>query len=401
MPNTETYMTTLIESIIELLDIPDSYYRKAEDRYQSLGSWFNRENSPLADYAPDVYVQGSFRYGTVIRPLLAGEVYDLDLVCQIEESKTERSQKSLKHLIGDDVKAYAETHSFKEEAEEKKRCWRLNYADDNLGFHMDILPAVPEDEFLIQRLIDFGVPGEMAVGSVAITDREHSTYSGISHIWPQSNPRGFAMWFEGRMREVASARILRLVENRAYASVDAVPSFEWKTPLQRVIQLLKRHRDVMFRPNPDLAPISMIITTLATHAYDAETNVYEALLNVVQRMPDFVATSKPWVPNPVNPSVPPASVGEDFADKWNDMPKLREAFYMWHDQVLSDVSQLGRELRSERSAELTSKSFGIKLQSKHTGTLDRVAAPAVAVGGASPRPVTQISSAPQPWRHDG
>jgi hypothetical protein len=399
MSQTDKYMTTLVESVIELLDIPESYYRKAEDRYQSLGRWFNREGSPLEGYAPHVYVQGSFRYGTVIRPLLAGEVYDLDLVCQIEESKSERSQKSLKHLIGDDVKAYAEAHSFKEEAEEKKRCWRLNYADDDLGFHMDILPAVPEDGILIERMIDYGVPRSMAEKSVAITDNEHPNYSRIEPVWPQSNPRGFAMWFEGRMREVASPRILRLVENRAYASVDAVPSFEWKTPLQRVIQLLKRHRDVMFQPNPKLAPISMIITTLATHAYDAETDVYAALLNVVTRMPEFVRTSKPWVPNPVNPPVPPAYAGEDFADKWNDNPKLRDAFMMCHVQLLSDVSELGRHLKSERSTEVASKAFGVQLRSEHRGALDRIAAPAV-VAGSTSKPVTQISSAPQPWRQD-
>ena len=38
---------------------------------------------------------------------------------------------------------------------------------------------------------------------------------------------------------------MRLVESRAYAKVDDVPPYEWKTPLQRSIQIMKRHRDVM------------------------------------------------------------------------------------------------------------------------------------------------------------
>ena len=48
----------------------------------------------------------------------------------------------------------------------------------------------------------------------------------------------------------------QLVERRLYASVEDVPPYEWKTPLQRSIQILKRHRDVMFRDEPRRAPRS-------------------------------------------------------------------------------------------------------------------------------------------------
>ena len=39
--------------------------------------------------------------------------------------------------------------------------------------------------------------------------------------------------------------------------------------------LLKRHRDTMFRHKLDVAPISMIITNLAAHAYGGETDLAE------------------------------------------------------------------------------------------------------------------------------
>ena len=55
---------------------------------------------------------------------------------------------------------------------------------------------------------------------------------------------------------------------------------EKKSPLQRVVQILKRHRDLMFNGD-ESKPISIIITTLAARAYNKETDVLDALVNVV------------------------------------------------------------------------------------------------------------------------
>jgi hypothetical protein len=61
----------------------------------------------------------------------------------------------------------------------------------------------------------------------------------------------------------------------ASGAPEDVPTYELKTPLQRAIQLLKRHRDVMFVDNLDVAPISMILTNLAGHAYGGEAESTE------------------------------------------------------------------------------------------------------------------------------
>ena len=65
------------------------------------------------------------------------------------------------------------------------------------------------------------------------------------------------------MGTFAGVRRRELVQRRLYAAVEDVPTYELKTPLQRAVQLLTRHRDVMFADNPDVAPISMILTNLA------------------------------------------------------------------------------------------------------------------------------------------
>jgi hypothetical protein len=124
---------------------------------------------------------------------------------------------------------------------------------------------------------------------VAITDRRHPRYRLISPDWLSSNPRGFAAWFEQR---AALGRSRLLAEGQVRAAVEDVPPYEWKTTLQRSIQLLKRHRDVMFFRDPDLAPISMIITNLAAQAYGGERDLAEALQNIVEKMPNFVRAKR-------------------------------------------------------------------------------------------------------------
>ena len=387
-----SYMNKLLDFLVELLDIPPSHYQKAADRYLSLAEWLHRRDSKVAGLSPDVYLQGSFRYGTVIRPLLASEEYDLDLVCQIILSKSAATQKCVKHLVGDEIKAYAEAHSFNEPAEEKPRCWRLNYADD-VSFHMDILPCVPEDVAYIQQLALLGVPPEFAAHAVAITDKRHRNYELINSDWPSSNPRGFAEWFESRLRPYARQKIASLVANRAYASIDKVPPYEWKTILQRCIQILKRHRDVMFKDSPEWKPLSMIITTLATQSYNGESELFEALTNILEQMPNHIRSSQPRVPNPLNPK-------EDFADRWARDSRFEDNFKLWHRQAKADVANLpqliGRVPERVRSVR---QKFRVDL----TGDMQRKLEVMSAVPTPhiiTSAPAVHIATPPRPWRRN-
>jgi hypothetical protein len=155
----------------------------------------------------------------------------------------------------------------------------------------------------------------------------------LTKNWLSSNPRGFARWLGERTRVYAQARLRALVEMRKFASVEDAPPYQWETPLQRSIQLLKRHRDVMFRDTPELAPISMIITNLATHAYSGEADIYEAVTGIVAKMPDFIKPVYPRVPNPTDPA-------EDYADKWRKNSLREKNFRLWHAQVQQDLAKL-------------------------------------------------------------
>jgi hypothetical protein len=388
---TNLLMTKLLDTIVDSLDIPKSYYQKAVDRHRSLGEWLCRTESRLATFQPNVSSQGSFRYGTVVRPLLAGGEYDLDNVTTLEIPKTAMTQKQLKHLYGDEVKEYAKSHGMLEPVEEKNRCWRLHYSDETT-FHLDTLPCIAEERDVVQAITSHGVSPKLASMAVAITDKRHPEYEQITRNLFSSNPRGFATWFEDRARPWAIAQMRRLVEQRLYASVEAVPLYEWKTPLQRSIQLLKRHRDVMFRDNPSVGPISMIITNLASHAYAGEPDILSALTNILDKMPQFVRTSRPRVPNPANPV-------EDYADKWTKNPALESNFWAWHAQARSDIAKLPTILSGNDLFSEVRRTFRVELTEDELRQFDaRNTRPAPVIIRTAP--VLSIPSAPRPWGHN-
>jgi hypothetical protein len=383
-------VSTLLQSLVKAIEIPRSYYEKAVARHRSLGEWLCRPESMVAAFAPAVVPQGSFQYGTVVRPLLATHRYDLDNVTTLQLSKTRMSQKELKNLYGAEVRDYAIAHKMTDPIEERNRCWRLFYADE-FSFHLDALPCVPEDQRVIDAIVKIGVPESLATLAVAITDRRHPQYEQISAALFSSNPRGFASWFEQCARSWALPRLRDLVKSNLYASVEDVPAYEFKTPLQQAIQILKRHRDVMFKASPTVAPISMIITNLAAHAYAGESDLYTALASIVEKMPQFVRSERPRIPNPANPV-------EDYADKWSLDLKLERHFWQWHTQVRADLKRLPTFVTGETLAKDVERTFGVVLGEEELRPFvaERVQrAPAIVRAPA----VVIPASTPRPWGH--
>jgi hypothetical protein len=371
-----------LSRVVELLEVPPSHYQKAIDRYESIAAWLSRPESSLLRYDPRVRCQGSFRIGTATKPLTTDGEYDLDIVVELQLLTHQAiSQKALKRLLGDELALYAKSKNIAAPIEERKRVWRLHYADE-VSFHIDVLPAIPEHAAFKSALVKAGVPADLADVALAITCKEHTSYAVLSNDWPHSNPAGFAKWFESRMRAVAAGTIKRLVESRAYASVEAVPAYEWKTPLQRAVQILKRHRDHMFAETPDLQPISVILTTLSGLAYEGQTDVLDTLTAILAKMPSLIRPTYPKVPNPVDPA-------EDFADKWRKNPVLEKSFWDWHAQASADIERFRRGLTTRQLGEHADTAFGVTLPESV-----RPATPAVAAVVSAP---TVISSPSRPW----
>jgi len=280
---------------------------------------------------------------------------------------------------------------------EKHRCWCLEYAD-NMRFHMDILPCIPERQelrkVLREAMVRVGAPDKLAESvanlTVSITDDRHPRYRIVSEEWFVSNPVGFALWFESRMKLATMLLEKRLLEARA-ARIDDLPVFRWKKPLQRAVQLLKRHRDIMFADNSELKPVSNILTTLAGLAYRGESDLGETLSRCIKDMEGLVNSDAPRVPNPVNPS-------EDFADKWTTAEgrakRLEENFWRWLAQAKADFDSIRSSTDMDFIAEQALRKLGARIDS---GEFLRKVGFGTPIVRTTPR-VQRIREAPaRPW----
>lgn len=342
----------LLEDLADSLQISPSRYDQAEKSYHAVGQWLQREKSSLSDASPEIYIQGSFRLGTVIKPQSEAEDYDVDLVCEVDFSKLSMTQEELKALLGKELQLYAESRGM-QKPEEGRRCWTLNYSE-SAQFHLDTLPAVPDGKNRTVTLAREGLNTTWSDTSIAITDLKHRHYRQLSPNWPNSNPKGYANWFVSRMQSVFDERRRALALNEAVA-VEKIPTYRVRTPLQSAIQILKHHRDQMFESDPDNKPISIILTTLAAHAYQQETQISAALQNILQRMPQFVEKRNGgvWIENPTNPT-------ENFADKWQEHPERRRAFERWLKQATEDFLLASGKTR-DQALDVLKPSLGERL----------------------------------------
>lgn len=329
---------SILQEMISQLDLSENTQKIVQERYESLSNWFSREDSSVKDI--DLFSQGSFALGTTIKPLNEGEEYDLDMGCKIkiEDYKESNSQKDLKDMIGAELELYRKNVGIQSPLESKRRCWRLEYRDE-VSFHLDVVPCIPladtqkivYEQYLEKSYNDKIFAEEVAHLAVNITDSERQNYKEISPDWNISNSQGYVKWFQKRM--LIGTNVLF----EARKNIEPIPVYKEKSILQRCIQLLKRHRDNMFKDNKDSKPISVIITTLASRAYNGENSLEEAMLNILNDMPRYVDSKKPRIPNPVKPE-------EDFTDRW-DNPEfnnlnLEQNFEAWIFQAKLDFQNL-------------------------------------------------------------
>ena len=70
-----------------------------------------------------------------------------------------------------------------------------------------------------------------------------------------------------------------------------VPATE-KAALTKAVQLLKRWRDVRFKEDMDLAPSSIILTTLGGEQYTGQQICSDALTNILEGMVAFARSNR-------------------------------------------------------------------------------------------------------------
>jgi hypothetical protein len=325
LPDVTDDLHQLLNGGLAALDITQEEFDRAVERYEGLGTVLDERWAPTRGNNV-VYPQGSFNLGTVTRNVHRNDDIDIDIVAVRDIAKTSISQEEQKAEIGDVARTYARRpESGLPLVEESSRCWTLTWPD----MHMDILPAIPNRDAGAEDLF--------------IPDRD-------VREWLMSNPVGYASWFQARTTPTLLAS---LTAERKQLEIQSVPTWQRRSVLQRVVQALKRHRDIYFAQRLDDRPASIVITTLAAHAYSGGSDLYSALRQVVRDMSDFVdLRDGEWVlSNPAQPE-------ENFMDSWAHDPTKAGHFFDWLSAAQAEFAELETKTGLHRVLPLLEARFG-------------------------------------------
>lgn len=346
-----------ILTIVSQLDISPTMYKNAVEKYKALAAFLND-----CGIDADFYPQGSFAIGTVVRPCYKGQdaSYDLDFICQLHFSRDSVAPSELRARIEGALKS---SDRYDGKLTKCGECFTIEYADVNgVGFSIDIVPAADESNQKKHELKHFSERPDLIETAIAIPRQDGDR----NYSWLTNNPRGFKAWFDEINQPFLEhhsfeRRNKYLNEHRTFFdSVESIPHELDHSAMQRVIQLLKYHRDHYYQCLPrkdhdDIKPISAIINTLVADIsrHTAPTSDVFSLLTFVlntldiyakqQTMPydDFHEQYKGWsaltrgsglwrIQNPANPE-------DNLADKWNENPAIPEYFFRWVHACRTDL----------------------------------------------------------------
>ena len=114
------------------LDITPTMRKDAEEKYQAIATYLQSHGIEC-----NIYPQGSFALGTVVRPL-DKDAFDLDTICEISVDKSNTTARETKESVGKvllDSERYGDVIEY-------ETCWTKEYANE---FNIDIVPAVDEE----------------------------------------------------------------------------------------------------------------------------------------------------------------------------------------------------------------------------------------------------------------
>lgn len=365
LPQREDLVAALLGRLATELDPTPTQVARAKTAYETVGGVLAASTVPELK-ACKIIPHGSWAIGTVNRPIDEQGEFDVDLICRLAGGALLPPQEA-KRIVGDRLK---EDGRYRDKLSEKRRCWRIDYKGE---FHLDVAPVKAGPN-----------------GPDLIPDRQLL-------CWLETHPEAFAIWFNG----LADRAITRRLVEAAAMSAEIVPfptdpdDASDRGWLRRLIQILKRHRDLHMADLPEAArvycPISVIITTLAAYSFARVVanhhfgGPFELVRAIVSGMPDFI--KKIHYVDRTEYVVASPVADENFANRWSESPKWYETFVAWHADVLETFDALVLAEGLDTRVKILSESFGsnpsqrvIKAYTDHMNAARRQGTASIAAG---------------------
>ncbi|MBL0925385.1 MAG: nucleotidyltransferase [Sphingomonadaceae bacterium] len=383
-------LDAILAEIAVNLQLPPSLHAKAVERYEAVCRYIDRQDSPLEGRVSSFYPQGSMAIDATISTRGTDDEYDLDAVAEIAGG--DEGPEMLLDLLEDALKDYPVSR-----IERKTRCITLYYAD---GMHLDVTPArrraLKEKE-----------------GVIAHAKQGRSS----EHRYVPMNAYGFCAWYNDRTpieERFAIALNRQLYVKHGFifeaAEVEEVPD---QTPLivksvtTVALQLIKRHRNILYADAAGRMPPSVMLSCHAGHAAIPGMGLADMVMRQARwtaRAIDQAARQNKLleVPNP-------EFQDEYFTDRWPEnqsqqqhyaralitladgLRAVREQGLQLEDLQVWLREQFGQRVVS-RSVEAYNKRLGQQVQAlqhgyTRTGGLFTPSAPAIITGASALAPV--------------
>ena len=293
----------LLADIAISVQLPPGKHHKAVERSDALQRHMERDGSPLKGLIALFYAQGSMATSTTINARLKHDEFDIDKVAELLLPSGTPAAYIL-DLIYITIRGERGSKYY-DMTERRTRCVTVHYAD---GMHIDITPMI-----LISEEADL---------RTSWLFHAHEKEPPEKHETLLGNPWGFAEYFNESIPTETSfakayGRRSMQTEILAEAESEPVPDPEpvyLKSLTVVALQLLKRHRNVLYDDREGRMPSSVMLSCLVVDVTGQATTLSEELLiqarYILRRLKDAHARSQRIdVPNP-------RCKEDKFTDRW-------------------------------------------------------------------------------------
>ena len=265
----------LLADVAIRIQLSQTDYDRATQRYQTINAWIEREGSPLKDRVELLYPQGSMATGSTTASRLRTDEFDIDIAAQLDLPLDVTPSVAL-HLLYEAVRGEPGSRYYRM-TKRRTRCVTVDYTDN---MHLDVTPMVRRAGTRERESVIFHhraeVPHEPSYRLIA------NPY-GFAEWFKESTPvdRDFSISFHNRAREYEAGVALMTADSEPVPPRQPPPR---KSRAVIVLQLLKRWRNVRYDTRRVRRPPSIMISKLVADSANATASLVGELLHQARYM---------------------------------------------------------------------------------------------------------------------
>ncbi|WP_060849462.1 nucleotidyltransferase domain-containing protein [Methylobacterium aquaticum] len=308
----EDPLDALLVDVAVRVQLPPGLHAKACGRGESVCNHIDRKGSPLEGRVLRFYPQGSMRIDATISTRGTDEEYDLDYVAELDEHHLAPPDAVL-DLVHQALRDYPTRRAVVRQT----RCVTVFFAD---GMHVDVTPSA---------LLPHGAERESHIfhANPEKPANEHS------HV--PMNAYGFGDWYndrtpvERRFADAVNRRIYEAAgtEIRADAQFDEVPDqvpLIVKSVTTVALQLIKRHRNVVYAGETGRIPPSVMLSCIAGEVSSPGLPLSDMVIRLARAIARklMAASARREKVSVVNPIFP----NDQFTDRWPENRRQQDDY---------------------------------------------------------------------------